>query len=463
MKQLPKIRLFFSLLVFITLISCGKNDVKNLSLSKSTLTLNVGQSDSVIATITLSGDISEQSMSFTHSTPDIVSIKESDKQSFSQASGKNSVVKTIVFKGLKTGTTTITLKAGDRTTICEITVNPSNYNFTQASSANWGDYYDTETNSFDLYLFESSFTLNNGKLNGNGSYLYFDLSVPLTQDGLIEGTYTAWNEPGKVNTFYPGEQSESQFYGTRMITINGNDTTVTLINDGQFTITINGGNYKIEGDLTTENNASVHFIYNGTLPVNDLRDPIDIKPTFTKGELIYLGDPYNVKVSHSFIVYLATANVNFETLSLKTGDEILTLQLNANLTAFDSIPSGSYSTTNKLTEATDFAPFSLVFGFNNDKGQDLGCWYYGETINKLKTGKAVVSKTGNQYTINYSLYDRFGSKVSGTFTGPLTYIDGTKPAASGVAAARVKSHNAAKSFPVMQKKITTIKPGIFKR
>lgn len=460
MKQLTKINLFFALLVLLAFSSCSKNEITNLSLSKSSIALNVGQSDSLVATITLSGEIAAQNVSFTHSTPGIVSITESEKQGFSQTNDGNAVTKSIIFKALKTGTTTITLKSGDKTAICEITVNPSNYNFARASSANWGDFYDTETNSFDLYLFEGTLAIMEGKLTGNGTYLYFDLSIPLSLEQLMEGTYSASNEAGKINTFFPGDKNETQVYGSRLTTINGKDTTITLVNDGQFSITRDGNNYIIKGDLITESNSSIQFSYNGVLPMNDLRDPIDIKPVFTKGELLYLGDAYTTKFSHNFIVYLANKSVDFESTQLKLGDQLLMLELNTALTVTDSIPSGSYNMLTKMTVASDLVPFSLVFGYTNDKDQNWGCWYYGETTNKLKTGNVTVKKSGTNYTINYSLFDRFGSKVSGNFTGPLTYIDKTKTAATTVSAARIKSFYQTKSIskiPLKEKKIKSFR------
>jgi hypothetical protein len=77
----------------------------------------------------------------------------------------------------------------------------------------------------------------------------------------------------------------------------------------------------------------------------------------------------------------------------------------------------------------------LGLGCYTSNGDDWGSWYYGEKNKKLKTGNIVVRKTGNQYIINYQLFDRVGSKISGVYTGTLDYYKGT---ASSVTAANVK-------------------------
>ena len=460
MKQLTKKSLFLIMLVLFTLASCVTNEVTSLKLNKSTISLNVGQADSLVATVTLKGDLSNQPISWMASNNDIVTITESNEQSSSRTGTGDSFTKTIIFSALKSGTTTVTLQAGEKTASCEITVGQTNYSFNQAYTSNWGDYYETGNNSFDMYLLENTLSINDtGALIGTGTFLYLDFSVAITQNAINEGNFIATNS-GAVNTFLPGQlvdsQGQSFAIGTRIVTLGETTSTLSLVKDGHYSITAKGDNFLIEGDLTTESNEVVHFSYEGPVPVTDQREePVEISPLLTKGELVYFGDAYETAVSNNFVAYLATEGVNFEDSVLN--GEMLMLELNTPLTVKDSIPNGTYNMITKLTVAADLAPSSLVFGYTTDDGDNWGCWYYGETAKKLSTGNIVVSKSGNQYTINYTLFDRIGSKIYGTFTGPLKYIDGTAPTPSAVSAARVKSYYQSKSISKIQQNTKRIK------
>lgn len=458
MKKITIKSLFFAVLMVLTLASCEKDEVTSLKLNKSTISLNVGQADSLVATVTLTGDLSSQPLSWVTSNNDIVSIRESSEKSSSSA--EDSFTTTIIFSALKSGTTVVTLKAGAKTATCEISVNQTSYSFNQAYTSNWGDYYETGNNSFDMYLLENSLSINDtGALIGTGTFLYLDFSVAITQNVISEGNFILTNS-GAVNTFLPGElidyEGETYTVGTRIVTLGETSSTLSLIKDGNYSITAKGENFLIEGDLTTETNEVVHFTYEGPVPVTDQREvPVEISPVLTKGEMVYFGDAYETAVSNNFVAYLATEGVNFEDSVLN--GEILMLEFNTSLSVTDSIPNGTYNMITKLTEATDLAPGSLVFGYTTNVGDKWGCWYFGETNKALQTGNIVVSKSGDQYTINYTLFDRIGSKIYGTFTGPITYIDGTAPAPSGVSAARVKSFKQTKSISNIQKKAKRIK------
>ncbi|NDP21786.1 MAG: hypothetical protein GZ091_12005 [Paludibacter sp.] len=461
MKQLTKKGLIFSLIAMFTLASCVTNEVTNLKLSKTSIALNVGQSDSLIATVTLTGDISKQPINWISSNNDIVTIKESTEQNASRTNSKASSTKTIVFTALKSGTTTITLQAGDKTASCEISVNQTSYSFNQAYTSNWGDYYETGNNSFDMYLLENSLSLNDsGRIMGNGTFLYLDFNVAITQNSINEGDFILTNS-GAVNTFFPGETIDNQGQlfdiGTRLITLNGTNPITSFIKEGRYSITSKGENFLIEGDLTTEDNEVVHFSYEGLVPVTDQREvPVEISPLFTKGELVYYGEAYKSAPSHNFVAYLATEGVNFEDSVLN--GEILMLEFNTPLSVTDSIPNGTYNMITKYTGPADLIPSTLVPGFTTTDGNNWGCWYYGETTKRLTDGNIIVNKTGDQYSINYTLFDKIGSKIYGTFTGQLKYIDGTAPAPSSVSAARVKSNKQSKSISNISRKVMKIKP-----
>jgi len=454
MKQLTKISSFIILTVLFTLSSCAKNEVTNVTLSKSLIALKVGQSDSVVTTITLNGDMTKQPVTWTAGDSKIISVKEGVSQNTSK--NTESFTKTIVVTALSAGTTTIAIKAGEKTAICQINVNQTNYNFNKVLTSNWGDYYDIGNNNFDMYLLENNLSIDtSGNISGKGTFLYLDFSVPVTQNSMVSGDFTpSYN--GDVNTFFPGEVYENNIYGTRIVTMHNDSATVTLVKDGHYSVTYVGDNLLIEGDLTTIDNEIVHFSYTGAIPVADKRElPVELSPKFTQGRLYYFGDAYKSGISNNFLVRLATKDVNYSD-SILNG-EVLDLELNTPLTVTDSIPNGTYNMIGKLTETTDLSPYSLVFGYISTTGNNFGCWYYGATSKSLKTGSAVISKSGSQYTINYTLFDRFGSKIYGTYTGVLDYTDGTTPAPSAVSAARVKSINQTKSISNIQQITKRIK------
>jgi len=446
MKQLTKTSSFFILMLILTLTSCVKNEVTDLSLNKSTIAINVGQTDSVISTVTITGDISKQPITWSVGDDKIATITDGVNQDGSNNTSGTST-KTFIVTAVSAGTTTITFQAGKKTATCQIVVNQKNYTFNQALMSNYGDYYETDkTNNFDVYLLEKTLSVDTaGNLVGTGTFIYIEFNVPLTQDAMQPGTFTVANSISDVNCFLPGEVYNNKIYRTKIVTIDKDSITISLVKDGHYTFTAKGNNvYLIEGDLITQANEVVHFSYQGIINVADKREvPVQLHPEFTKGRLYYYGDAYSSKISNNFVAYLATKDVNFADSVLN--GEMLMLEINTPLTVTDSIPNGTYNMIPKLTEAADLIPTSLVIGYTeSESGDKWGCWYYGKTSKKLKTGNIVVSRSGINYTINYELYDRVGSKISGTFTGPLQYINGT--VANSVQAAKVKRFAGIKSF-----------------
>jgi len=459
MKQLFKKILLLNLIVLFTLSSCVKDEVTSIELDKSAIAINIGQTDSLNVTIALTGDINSQPLSWSSSNNDVVLIEEGSSTTAS-SSKSNTITKQIFFTALKTGNTIITLQAGNKTVSCNISVDQRDLIFNQAFTSNYGDYYDIGNNSFDMYLLENTLSVNSsGELEGTGTMLYLDFTVPITQSAMTDAQFLPASN-GDINTFFPGEaienNGETYLVGSRIETFTETEATIWLIKDGQYTVTSDGDNFHLEGELITEDNEVIHFSYDGVIAVTDKREPVvEISPAFTKGELYYYGDAYNSTTTNNFSVYLATETVNYSD-SILNG-EILMLEFNTSLTVKDSIPNGTYDMMTELSYA-QLMPYSLVFGYNSENGNDYGSWYYStETTKKLKTGSFVSTKTGDQYKINYTLFDRFGSKVSGEYNGPLTYNDATQ-SSSSVSMAKVKGKNTHKSFSGIKKEINRIRP-----
>lgn len=446
MKQLFKISFFWVLLTAIFMSSCETSEVTNINFDKATISLKVGQSDSISSTIAYSGEISDIPHEWIVENPAILSITEKNPTNSKGVTSGATLEKIVVIKALKAGSSKVTLSIDGKKLSCLVTVDQRVFSFNQAQASNWGDFYDTETNSFDMYLLENTLSIDSeGKIQGEGNYIYLDFNLPLTQNALISGDFTL-STTGETNTFYPGEYIESQgenyILGTRLVNIEGNTSTVSLINDGSFTIVKNGTLFAIAGELTLWSGEIIQFTCIGMIEELDKREePVQINPNMNKGLLEYYGDAYQTGTTNNFNLYLGPETVVFED-SIWDGD-ILVIEFNTDKTVTSSIPEGTYSISDQI------APFTLVYGYTDQNGYNWGTWYYGESTKKIKTGNMTVSKSGDIYTIQYELYDRFGSKVWGTYTGTPQYINATQ-SSSAVAPSYVKG-NRTKSTQVMKK------------
>ena len=440
MKSLKKNSLFIALVVIITLSSCERNEISSISLNKTTIALNVGESDTIIATVNYSGEISAIPVNWSADNNNIVSIAEQSSGSSSKSGSSGSMQKKIVVTALQKGTVKITVGSEEKFVTCDISVNQREFTFNQAHVANWGDYYDIDNNNFDMYLLESSLSFNpEGELTGNGTLLYLDFNVPLTQHELAEGYFTSSNS-GNINTFFPGEKYTSgdqvSYGGARFVEVQGGITKkITLIESGHFAFVLNGQDYIIGGEMTTMTGERIPFTFSGTTILTDKKEiPVEINPTLTKGNLYFFGDAYNTGTSNNFVAYLMTENVNLSSEDID--GEILMLEFNTALSATNYLPDGTY---NMINRNQIVSPLTLVYGFTTDSGENWGCWYYDFNENKtkkLKTGTVVVAKSANTYTIQYELYDRFGSKIYGDYTGSLNFIQSSQAPSSS---AKMKS------------------------
>lgn len=451
MKQLFKISFFWVILAAIFMSSCETSEVTNINFDKAAITLKVGQSDSISSTISYSGEISDIPHEWIVENPEIISIIEKDPATTNGVTSGTSIEKIVVIKALKAGSSKVTLSIDGKKLSCLVTVDQRTFTFNQALSSNWGDYYDTGTNNFDMYLLENTLSFNSeGEIQGDGNLIYLDFYLPLTQNTLSSGDFTL-STAGEINTFYPGELVESEgetyTFGTRLINIEGNTSTISFIKDGSFTVVKNGTVFAIAGEFALGNDEIIQFSYIGMVNEQDKREePVEINPNMTKGLLVYYGDAYQTGTTNNFNLYLGPETVVFED-SVWNGD-ILVLEFNTGLTATNTIPEGTYAMITNLT-TEQMTPFSMVYGYTTQSGDNWGTWYYGESTKKIRTGNMVVSNTGDVYTIQYELYDRFGSKVWGTYTGAPQYINATQ-SSSGAAPSYAKG-NKTRSTQVIKK------------
>jgi len=109
MNRKIKLSLFIPLFVMAFITSCVKDEVTSIAMSKLTANLNIGQTDSLIATIEVTGNINKFPVTWTSSNPNIVTV----------SNGK--------IQGASTGKSTITAKSGNLTTVCEVNITDQIY------------------------------------------------------------------------------------------------------------------------------------------------------------------------------------------------------------------------------------------------------------------------------------------------------------------------------------------------
>jgi hypothetical protein len=423
--------------------SCEKDGVTSIIINKSTLSQNVGRVDTIVVTVKFTGDLTKTPATWAIADTSIVSMVTELKGAVTVSNSESSIEKMLVIKAKKSGTTKVTLTAGDKSIDCDVTVIMRKFTFGKIIANNYGDSYDVEANNFEIVLYESSMILNSqGQLTGDGNFVILDYNVPLTQNTFGAGDFTV-SENFEINTFSPGFYYEDNdgYYFSLFINTDKKVRTISLVTGGNYKITTTSGGFTIDGELLLEDGEVVQFEYSGSVNIADKRDAAEIKPVLTHGLLHYYGDFYKTTKSNNLSVYLASASLNFTDTATK-GD-ILALEVNIPLTVTDSLPNGTYNFVQFTAEMTqlpiaDFLPFTLIPPYYDSESNEYGSWFYGEEkTKKLKTGSINVTKTGTKsYQIIYEFYDRFGAKVSGTFNGDLEYTDKTK-AASGVKMAKV--------------------------
>jgi len=422
----------FILLIWVC-ISCEKDEVNSLKFNKTSMSINVGKSDTLKVDITFSGDLSALPIEFTISDSAVVSITEGNVALSSAEKGGTVYSKNFFIKALKGGVTTLSVKSGHLQLSCLITVEQKRVTFQKAYAYNWGDFYDTNTNNIELLLLQSGLSFDaSEKIKGTGYMLYMDMFGAITQNTLDVGEYFPADD-GRPFSFFKGELVESNqgnfSVGSKILYyVNSIKTSEYLIADGSLVVASSGANRSIVAEFLNTDGEILQIDFNGLVTNEDKREaPEDIKPVLTKGLLYFLGDIYSSKTANTFIAYLGAESVNFSD-SIISGD-LLAIEFNTSLTIKDSIPLGNYTLMPELTYKY-FIQGSIIPGYITSEGR-LGTWFYGENDKKIKTGSMQVQKNGTMYTLKYEFYDRFGTKVSGTYNNTLAYIDATQPS-SGV-------------------------------
>lgn len=280
MKQLLKTGLFMSLIALLFLASCTKdNEITNVTVNKSTLQLIGGQTDSIEATVTFTGDVSEQSLTYTSSDTGIVTVKESK---YKAGSTRSSYSKTALITGKAAGTATVTLKVGEKTVTCQITViNKLSPAMTQGDLCYYGDPYTCNiSNNFTLCL--GTKDVNMTDLSGEGEVIFLEFNTALTVTNRIPaGTYEMVNFP--VSNFAPytlvpaNKDDNGSPWGTWYF---GNTTCAVI--GGHAEVSVSDNVYTVEYHLVDYYGNTIEGTYQGTPTYSDKSDSEAASPALVK-------------------------------------------------------------------------------------------------------------------------------------------------------------------------------------
>ena len=385
MKKLSSLLLFTFL---ILLSACEEYPVSSVSLDRSQITLNAGD------TTRLEFIIQPLSSAYANST----TWKSSDE---SVAVVNSSGLVSAVYSGQ----CTITASAGNHKASCEVVVNALEYGFTftRSKALYYGDSYEVGTNNFLLRLLGDGVTMNqDGILSGEGLFINLDLSLPLTDLAMTAGTYNL-SEIRQEYTFTPGEifkeDGNSYAIGTYVGQRTSSGLSVIFVKSGSFWITLNGTTYRLEGHLIGEKSEDIIISFTGVIPVID--------KTATPPETIIL-EPLSVVKQALGDSYNTGLNVFRHTMTCKD-DKILQLEFYAPLSVTNQIPTGTYLFSGATT-------YSLVKAYSADS-QLYGAWYRDiQGSKKVVGGQVVVTQSGEQQNFKCKLIDETGRIIDVTHT-----------------------------------------------
>ena len=259
MKNIIKINLSIAIIAILTFSACTENEVNNVSISKNTLTLNIGQTDSLFADTDYSGNI-VPSIVWTSDNNAVVTVKDRE------------------IEALKKGTAVIKATAGDKSATCTITVDDKiEPLMTQGELWYYGDGYGIEiSNNFVVYL--GSAGINMTDFSGEGQVMYLEFNTGLgSVTNLPSGTYTIVDANPDLftpSTMVSGFEYDSYLYGTWYF---GNTTNSVIA--GSAVVTQNTGNkYAIQYDFIDQYGNNIKGTFNGTLDYYDGTQSQEIIP-----------------------------------------------------------------------------------------------------------------------------------------------------------------------------------------
>jgi hypothetical protein len=254
MSKKSIILLVITALVFF---SCNKFPVEFLQLYPTSLTMLVGERDTLDAWIEPIESNTYNSIRWTSSDTKVAQVD-------------NNGVVTAVYSGV----CTIIVTAGDIRRECIVTVKPLTYNlgFSTALAYYFGDDGALGFDRFILRLFSDGYRVEtDGSVSGAGYYFNIELFSPNNGTEPTAATYTVNAQP-QIFTYLPGKiiERNNNMYASGTFFSGSN---AIMIENGDFNISENTGNYTLTGTLKGDRDETLQINYSGALQIVDLTLP----------------------------------------------------------------------------------------------------------------------------------------------------------------------------------------------
>lgn len=243
MKRTLRFNLLIGLIAILTVTSCTKNEVTSVTLNNTQLNILLAQTDSLIVTVTGTGDMKKFPITWSTSNSGIATVKNGS------------------VKGISTGVATITAKSGNVTASCDVIVdNQIAPSFNKGILLYYGDTLHTSTsNMYIMGLADSKDTI----------YLFVNTALS-AKNNLPAGNYSLLTQMKSEKDFVPFSITPGYIY-------NGYDefswhygAIKSAIQGGSIILSVSNSIYAVKYNLADSYGNSIIGTYNGTLNFKDL-------------------------------------------------------------------------------------------------------------------------------------------------------------------------------------------------
>ena len=301
--------------------------------------------------------------------------------------------------------------------------------FPSAQAANYGKYYNDETENLFIALFNED----------TYETVYIELLLPIGTgvDAIPAGTYPIVDTYAVNTALAAGEDEAGYLIGCLLesIDMEAYSYVYKLVTEGNVVVAVNEGTYTVtmtgtatsSGSTTTE---EVNVTYTGALEIVDERPMENFTHNFEVAGLYNYYDYFN-ETTEDFTIYLTD-----------TTDETYVAQFDilAPVGTGLTVPVGTYTFTPTPTDY-DFSSFTSgtaiggVFDYYNgiQIGGLLLDYEKGKAL-PIESGTLVIAQDGSNYTIEVTTsIEGYAENVSLTYSGALTaeegqFTSGLKPA-----------------------------------
>lgn len=330
----------------------------------------------------------------------------------------------------------------------------------------WGDNVFDHPNIAEYMTFFTQGEANKyGELEGNGYHIslsLFDEMAPKAWEAKVPNKTFKASTEFAIGTFKVGskEAIESGEVDYSFATFQHNDKAAGIedelyILDGTIKVVDHTKGQEVRFNILLEDGTRHVGKYAGKVKQGDQYTISTLRADkkvgkLTQGFLEYKGkSPITAKENNRWNIYLYGEKlVPYPEYywALEGTGEWMRITIYSDVNTTTDIPVGEFPIgEEKVGNAGE--------GGGSEPGLDWGTWYFemndDENINHAptRTGKVIISKTGNDYTISLDAIDDRENKITASYTGPLSFVNNASKMAPNKQAKSVKkSYNKGKKF-----------------